>query len=306
MNEIEGRMRATVFAGVKIELGANWIQGVDPSGSGRYKVNPLWALKQQCGLQGVFSDYNSLVVYNSAGINVTGELPWSEINTALDNVSNLSKQRQEEGKDDISIREALVMSNWKPTTPEDNFVDWYKSDWCDAIPPENVSLFASEAGEMANEEFGEGLFFVTDQRGFAFIARCLADEFLQEGDNRLHLNANVSAVEYTDDCVCATATENGQQTRYCSLYDILTFSLSVLQHGVISFNPPLSQEKLDAINMFDFVLFQKVFVEFNATFWDSDVRVFGRAVSDCENFTKFQPLGLYFNQQPNALFATLM
>ena len=124
-DEIGGRMRVADFAGVKIELGANWIQGVDPSGSGRFKVNPLWALKQQCGLQGVFSDYNSLVVYNSAAENVTGELPWSEINTALEKVSNLSKQRQEEGKDDISIREALVISNWKPTTPEDNFVDWF-------------------------------------------------------------------------------------------------------------------------------------------------------------------------------------
>ena len=38
-------------------------------------------------------------------------------------VSNLSKKRQEEGKDDISVGEALDMSNWNPTTPEDNFVD---------------------------------------------------------------------------------------------------------------------------------------------------------------------------------------
>jgi len=43
-NEIGGQMRAADFAGVRIELGANWIQGVDSSGSGWYKVNPLWAL----------------------------------------------------------------------------------------------------------------------------------------------------------------------------------------------------------------------------------------------------------------------
>ena len=33
---------------------------------------------------------------------------------------------------------------------------------------------------MTYEEFGEGLFFVTDQHGFAFIVRCLADEFLKK------------------------------------------------------------------------------------------------------------------------------
>ena len=38
---------------------------------------------------------------------------------------------------------------------------------------------------------------------------------------------------------------------------------------------------------------------------DSDVQFFGRAVNDRENYTMFQPLGLYFDQQPNALFATL-
>ena len=133
----------------------------------------------------------------------------------------------------------------------------------------------------------------------------MANTFLREGDNRLHLNTKVSLIEYTYDCVCATATEKGQQTRYCSSYGILTFGLGVLQHNVISFNPPLSQKKLDAINMFDFALFLKVFVEFSVTFWDADVQFFGRAVNDRENYTMFQPLGQYFDQQPNAIFATL-
>ena len=45
-------MRSVEFAGIQIELDANWIHGVDPSGSPRERVNPIWELKQRCGLEG--------------------------------------------------------------------------------------------------------------------------------------------------------------------------------------------------------------------------------------------------------------
>ena len=97
-----------------------------------------------------------------------------------------------------------------------------------------MSVYASQTGET-HADYREGDFFVTNQH----IALHSLHSSKKE---RMHL------IEYTDDCVCATATEKGQQTRYCSSNGILTLSLSMLQHNII-FNPPLSQKKLEHVKL---------------------------------------------------------
>ena len=79
-------MRAVDFAGVKVEAGASWIQGVDTTGSAEYETNPIWTLAQQCGLQGEFSDYDSLQVYsnNGGGVVSSADLRWDDIESAYE------------------------------------------------------------------------------------------------------------------------------------------------------------------------------------------------------------------------------
>ena len=59
-------MRSEEFGGIRVELGANWIQSVDKANSEKYRTNPIWDLKNRCGLEGDFSDYRygaSVAIY---------------------------------------------------------------------------------------------------------------------------------------------------------------------------------------------------------------------------------------------------
>ena len=301
-DEIGGRMRAVDFAGVKVEAGASWIQGVDTTGSAEYETNPIWTLAQQCGLQGEFSDYDSLQVYsnNGGGVVSSADLRWDDIESAYEGAAKDSIAMQEAGEPDTSVRAALINNGWTPATEADNFVDWFNLDFCFAEPPDNTSLYRTQP-TPTYDIFGEEDFFVTDQRGYAYLAECLGAEFLN--DDRLRLNTTVNLIEYTDDCVCAT---DFNEVKYCANYGIYTFSIGVLQDEQINlkFEPDLPQYKIDAINTFSSALYLKIFVEFNETFWD-DVEYIGRTSSDREDYPLFQPMGKFFDSKPNVIFATL-
>ena len=208
---------------------------------------------------------------------------------------------QEAGEPDTSVRAALINNGWTPATEADNFVDWFNLDFCFAEAPDNTSLYRTQP-TPTYDIFGEEDFFVTDQRGYAYLAECLGAEFLN--DDRLRLNTTVNLIEYTDDCVCAT---DFNEVKYCANYGIYTFSIGVLQDEQINlkFEPDLPQYKIDAINTFSSALYLKIFVEFNETFWD-DVEYIGRTSSgDREDYPLFQPMGKFFDSKPNVIFATL-
>ena len=289
-SEIGGRMRSVEFAGIQIELGANWIQGVDPSGSPRERVNPIWELKQRCGLEGQLSDFDSRIVYGENGVDLTSALRDDDLDAAYERVEQLSKSQQAAGLPDISTRAALNMSNWISSSPGDNFIDWFAFDFCFAEPPKVSSLHQSRP-LATYDEFGDEDFFVTDQRGYAHLAHCLAEDFINQDSSRLRLNTTVSRVEYNDTCVCAVTKD---QTKFCGNYGIVTFPIGVLLNGIgVTFVPPLSQVKANAIRNFSSALYLKIFVEFNETFWD-DVEIIGRATNDREDYPVFEPLGKFF------------
>ena len=65
-NRIGGRMHSKEFGGIRVELGAQTIAGVDEDNTGKYKVNPLWKEAQRCGLKGQFADVSSRVFYEGS------------------------------------------------------------------------------------------------------------------------------------------------------------------------------------------------------------------------------------------------
>ena len=270
-------MRGADFAGVKIELGANWIMGVDLDNSENYKTNPLWILKQATNLSTIYSDPASTVVYNSTGSNVTALLPWAKLMAAYQKMEKYSDERMQAGASDITVRDGLNFSGWSPRTPLENYVDWNMFDFCEATPPENVSLFGW-SDETTFEDFGTGNLFVTDQRGYGYLVEYLAQPFLQSTPSRLLTNTTVTSVEYSSQCVCVNVVGTERKSnRYCGKYAISTFSIGGLQSDAVHFTPSLPLWKTAAIFKYILPLYLKVFIEFNETFWDNDVQIIGRA-----------------------------
>lgn len=72
-DKIGGRVKNTVLkSGVRVELGANWIQGIDPA---QPEKHPLWEIAQRCGglggrYQKTFSN-GTIHAFDEDGKNIT-------------------------------------------------------------------------------------------------------------------------------------------------------------------------------------------------------------------------------------------
>lgn len=281
-DEIGGRMWSEVLAktGVRIELGANWIQGIDPQQPSRH---PLWKIAQMCGgIGGSFMKLltkSSLVTYNEKGENVTNDVSvttrlayWNNI--TLPKLIQLSNFRYDRGLEDISLRMALDMVNWKSVTAMDKAIEWMGTDYCIAEPPERSSLLNNFPDETYSD-FGDINrsinYFITDQEhGFVKLVKCLASEFLKPNDERLHLSSNVSEIHWTNDGVCVNTTENGTKTCYCAPFAVVTFSIGAIRFNKdLNFFPLLPSWKSNLLARVTMALYLKIFLEFDYTFWDT-------------------------------------
>ena len=202
------------LSGVKVEIGANWIQGLDPN---NLTSHPFYSILEHCGVNmqdiGNISNYDDLVVYNSQGNRINDSELAQRCNKFADaheRAEDSVQERQMNKSLDISVRKGLTVNGWMPTTPEDDWVEWFGFDWCFAETPNVTSLHHSSSIESYSESDDIADIFVTDQRGYVQVVDCLASEFLEEIDPRLHLNTSVSKVQWSDDCVCVEAIENGR------------------------------------------------------------------------------------------------
>ena len=266
-------MRSTEFAGTVIEMGPQWLfHGVDPTNESD-PINVLYQFARQCELElrpdHIFS--RGTVIYDRSGVNITNRLfpVFARYSAAFGDARQLAEHLDEQDPEEIvqfSMEVGLRLSGWVPRTPEEQYVEWISFDFVPASPSDTVSF---------RRWLGRGsvpvLRLVTDQRGYAYLPECIAEEFLTSDSSRLHLNTTVTAIQWSDECVCASALENGESRQYCAPYAIHTFSTGTVQFGTVEFEPALPEPKVFAFNLFNQAVFQKVWISFNETFWDADL-----------------------------------
>ena len=316
---IGGRVKSVVLpsAHVRVELGANWIQGIDPKEPGRH---PLWRIIQSCGgVGGQFvKDFNNgtMHVFDEDGKNISDDASFKERfsywkKTLDPGLAEYAIKRQKEGLPDETVRESLHALGWDPVSPLDYLIEWYGFELDEqATPPDYISLYQNfpddTYDDFGNPNRSEN-YFVNDQEvGFEKVVRCLAQNFLCKDDKRLILNTVVEAVSWNSDAdyVCVTVKQSGGVGKYyCAKYVIITFSLGVLQSQTVKFVPPLPEPKVKAINACKLCYYLKIFLEFDRIFWNSELNVdnFLRVDAVRGYFVQYQPVG----KQYPILFVTV-
>eukprot|EP01024_Parvocaulis_polyphysoides_P030732 TRINITY_DN27984_c0_g1_i3.p1 TRINITY_DN27984_c0_g1~~TRINITY_DN27984_c0_g1_i3.p1 ORF type:complete len:510 (-),score=68.13 TRINITY_DN27984_c0_g1_i3:459-1988(-) len=313
-DRIGGRMRHTQLGNVTINLGDNWISGVDSTGESP-KENPIWTLKQKCGLQVALTE-EDFIFYNKQGNTMDGEefllgrMKWFEAVDKIYSMSiampslpeGVSTEGFEVINGDINVQDALKLAGWIPQTETDALVQYLGFDLTYAEKPQVSGLknYKTDWNTLAGE-FGDEQFYVNDQRGYDYIVQCIADDFLNETDPRLLLNTPVKKIYWKDECVCVDVEfPTGGTERACGRYAITTFSSGVLHDSVFSENPfveiqpPLPQWKKDAVSQSNMVHYHTIFVQFDYIFWD-DHEFIARAAfktDEPQTWPIFQPLGL--------------
>ncbi|XP_078696523.1 uncharacterized protein LOC144924814 [Branchiostoma floridae x Branchiostoma belcheri] len=256
-DRIGGRMRQGEIGGVKVEIGANWVQGL---GS-----NPIWDLAKRYNISGKISDYDDVVVRNKTGSDVTAEAEevWERFGTAQEYLETWRKNIRDDKLPDVSVRVALKLGGWKVKTPIEKVIEYFDYDFEYADPPEVTSV--NNTG-WNSKDFTEEEYFVTDQRGFRHIVERLS-EFLSPNDSRLQLNKVVQTVSWTDAGVTLTASDG---STYRGEYGLMTVSVGVLENEVIDFTPDLPPWKVEEIYQFRMGQYCKIFLKFPRKFWDDN------------------------------------
>ena len=279
-DRVGGRIRE--YDGTTIEVGANWIHGLDPEDP---QHHPIWREWTRCDPDGPGGSLTPdlTAVYNASGnqldIEDTEGVYYrrkndfdSAYNSVFDQNSTVPN----------SLREGLTTAGWTPATTLDNFLEWEIIDLCTATKPEDTSLkihtqLSVYSDFTESDEEAED-YLVVDEKGHSFVVKCLARDFI---DSKVKLNSTVTTIMLADDCVCAQV-KDGEM--YCGDYGIVTFSSGVLQAAIrgdqnsVKFEPSLPQWKQDAINYISPVYYGKVFLVFPTRFWnetDEDQQILG-------------------------------
>uniref|UniRef100_A0A0E0CCJ2 Amine oxidase domain-containing protein n=1 Tax=Oryza meridionalis TaxID=40149 RepID=A0A0E0CCJ2_9ORYZ len=274
-DHIGGRMHKQRFAGVNVEIGANWVEGVNGE-----KMNPIWHIvNSTLKLRNFLSDFDSLAqnVYKNGGL-CDAAYVQKRIDLADEadkSGENLSATLHPSGRDDMSILSMQRLNNHLPngpSSPVDMAVDYFTYDYEFAEPPRVTSL-RNSVPLPTFTDFGDDSYFVADQRGYEAVVYYLAGQYLEVDmsgnivDARLHLNKVVREISYSSTGVTVKTEDN---STYQADYVMVSASLGVLQSDLIQFKPQLPSWKILAIYQFDMAVYTKIF-EFEKQYPDANV-----------------------------------
>uniref|UniRef100_A0A0E0EX28 Amine oxidase domain-containing protein n=1 Tax=Oryza meridionalis TaxID=40149 RepID=A0A0E0EX28_9ORYZ len=273
-DRIGGRIHKTNFAGVSVEMGANWVEGV----TGK-EMNPIWTMvNDELKLRTFNSDYDHLAnnTYKQNG----GLYEESFVQKIIDRADEveesggkLSASLHASGSEDMSLMAMQRLNDhmpWGPSAAVDMVIDYCKYDYEFAEPPRVTSLQNTKPLPTFNH-FGDEVHFVADQRGYESVVYHVAGKYLRTDkssgaivDPRLKLNKVVRDITYYPRGV-TVKTEDGQI--YRADYVMLSVSLGVLQTDLIRFKPQLPAWKIVSIYQFDMSVYTKIFLKFPKRFW---------------------------------------
>ncbi|KAI3959254.1 hypothetical protein MKW92_014633 [Papaver armeniacum] len=288
-----GRIKKTNFSGVFVEMGANWVEGVNGK-----EVNPIWTMANEIGLKSYRSELGNIAanVYKQSG----GLYNESEAQKVVDSAeeffnfsANVSVSLLRNGVEDISILTAERLSHKVPSTPIEKALEYFRYDSQQGEPPRLTSL-RNTVPLPTFADFGNDIYFVADSRGYESVVHYIAKQFLTTN----------KAGEINDPRLMLNKTEDGGV--YKAEYVMVSTSIGVLQTDLISFIPPLPDWKLLAIDQFDLSVYTKIFIKFPYKFWPTDngTEFFVYAHERRGYYTNWQQLE---NQYPgaNLLLVTL-
>lgn len=297
-DRVGGRIRSEMFEGVQVELGSHSLYQIFPE-------HPLFPFVAKCGLQGNYSNYFDLFLYNGSNFVSFADAftADSELVMALFRAQNYSRSRQAQNLHDISLQEGLEAVGYYSNTTLRHFFSFWYLDIVYGEHFRSISLY--DWASRFNIQPSAADYSVTDQRGFPYFLECISSMFnfttsASNPDRRLRLNTRVSRVNWSDRCVCVDTVSNGATASFCGKKAIITFSIGVLKYparSLLTFNPPLPQWKKDVINHFNMSLLHKAFVKFNTTFWDQ-VEFIGRLDETRGQFNVFTPLSGFNGKFP--------
>lgn len=251
-----GRIWTDETLGAPLDLGGSWIHGI--------KKNPIHKLVKKHKIKTQATDYDSFIAYNQDG----QIIPDDDIVKAERLYTKLMKELDDAREDldeDQSLEAGIqsIRSTLNLSTTQDKLLDF-------TIINEIEHDYAANTSDMSlwywdqDEEFS-GKQVIFPQGYQQVIAR------LAEGLD-IRYEQIVTSITYNEKQVTIQTKSGHQYEGQCVL---ITVPLGVLKHKQITFSPPLTQYKQDAIKQLEMGDFNKVYLRFPEVFWERDIQFIG-------------------------------
>jgi monoamine oxidase len=265
-NRVGGRMHTDTNAtGTTLDLGASWIHGHQPQ---------FEALVTGMNLVQKNTDFTEMRFYNSSNqwMDVT-EGMWNDLKFRLADAFSWNALWYPDRTVQTVLDIMWATGNFPGYTRE--FVDNFTTAAFD-------TEFAATASKIPSRAFWELVPNLDDEQAWeSFLGSSQTDNTaFPQGFNQvtdrlkvgldIQLNAEVTRIDYpANQSLVTVTTKSGAQ--HSANHVIVTVPIGVLKAGTITFNPPLSSQKLGAIQRMGSGLLNKVFLEFRPQdqFWPS-------------------------------------
>jgi monoamine oxidase len=266
-----GRIMTVDMNGYKADFGASWIHGI--------KGNPLYELTIENAIRTEATHYEPSYWFDIDGSEITTE-EWQQTEQLLTQLVDLAYDNQ-----DISLEELLTLMKDDISALSERMQRIFYG----AVRSEIEIPYAVDSPDIAaralitNDSFpGNDVVF---PGGMSQLTEILAR------DLEIVYNTFVTKISYSDSkvYVYATGTDSIDPKRSCIachsgnqagiLESINVFSAdkvivalppAMLTNGIVEFDPPLPQEKQNAVNSLGIGTMNKVFLRFEESFWDEN------------------------------------
>ncbi|MDX2140713.1 MAG: FAD-dependent oxidoreductase [Chloroflexota bacterium] len=254
-DRIGGRVWTDESLGIPLDLGASWVHGIDG--------NPVYALAQKHRVKSAATDYDNVITYASSG-ELWDEARWQQCETTFEHVMTRTARMQETATRDIPLGSAinLVLAAQQLTEEQERNLRYLVNVSIEheyAADVDDLSLWWWDAD--AEQQGGDVLL----PHGYAQVFAPLTTML------DVRLRHVVSRVSYERGGVLVET----DQVSFKADSVIITLPLGVLKSGAVTFDPPLPDDKRDAIERIGMGVLNKLYLKFPKAFWELDAELLG-------------------------------
>lgn len=247
-DRIGGRINSSQALGYTVDFGASFIHG--------HEGSPIYELAQKYNVRMIEFDYDDAFAV------INGEFrDTEEIRSKFDNFNAMLDDASSQATPEMSLRELADV------VAQENGLEGYDKLLFELYLSVDIEgEYAAAPKRMSGQAFGDskatkGKDFIMPDGYFRIFEQIAKNLDVQ-------LNTPISAITQDDDRVSITCS-NGSVIQ--AKYVVCTLPLGVLKSNTVKFDPPLSEEKSEAIQKLGMGNLDKLIVHFESAFWPDNL-----------------------------------
>ena len=243
------------WPGIPLDMGASWIHGVNG--------NPITDLAEEAGVETARTDYDNHWIYDRFGQELD-DAGYAELEEIAAGLTEYVEALREETDLQASLQMAVDYAIEEEELGSEEIIkaNYVVNSYIEHDYAADSSNLALQTFDQDGEFGGHDVLFPNGYDELIFA--------LAQGQT-IKLEHIVNRIEYGNNGV----TIHTNQGEFSGDRAIVTVPLGVLKRRVITFDPPLPDQKNASIQLLDMGVLNKTYLRFPEAFWDTEADLIG-------------------------------